>query len=247
LIFVAFAYSGWNAAAYLGGEIRNPGRNIPLALLVGTLLVMGLYLALNIAYIYALAPEEMAGVLEVGAKSAASLFGENISRYFSGAIAVGLLSVLSAMILAGPRVYYAMAEDGLFFRGFAMVNDRHKTPARAIFLQAALAMGMVLTTAFDKLLLYIGFTLSLIAMLTVMGLMFLRTRHPLMERPYRTFGYPVPPLLFICGNAWIIYFSIRSRPITCAWGLATIGLGIVVYFFFRKAARTIDAQKSTKT
>jgi APA family basic amino acid/polyamine antiporter len=245
LILVAFAYSGWNAAAYLGGEIRNPGRNIPLSLLVGTLLVMGLYLALNIAYIYALPRGEIAGVLEVGAKSAAFLFGESVSRYFNGAIALGLLSVLSAMILAGPRVYYAMAQDGVFFRGFARVNKRHKTPGRAIFLQAGIAMGMVLTTAFDRLLLYIGFTLSLIAVLTVMGLMLLRFRHPRMERPYRTFGYPIPPLLFICGNAWIIYFSIRSRPITCAWGLATIALGIVVYFMFRKSTGGIDTEEST--
>jgi APA family basic amino acid/polyamine antiporter len=244
LIFVAFAYSGWNAAAYLGGEIRRPGRNIPLSLLVGTLVVMGLYLVLNVAYIYALAPEDMEGVLEVGSKSAASLFGEEVSRWFSGAIAIGLLSVLSAMILAGPRVYYAMARDGLFFHVFGKVDDRRKTPAWAVWLQAVLAMGMVLTAAFDKLLLYIGFTLSLVAMCTVIGLMLLRIRCPQVDRPYRTFGYPLSPLLFILGNAWIIYFSIRSRPITCAWGLATIALGILVYFLFhrREAPRGSPSQ-----
>ena len=232
LIFVSFAYSGWNAAAYLGGEIKNPSRNIPLALFGGTLLVMCLYLLLNVVYIYALPAKEMTGVLEVGAKSAASLFSDNISKYFSGAIAIGLLSVLSAMIMAGPRVYYAMAKDGVFFELFGKVNSLHRTPVYAIFLQAAIAIMMVITASFDKLLIYIGFTLSLCAMLTVVGMILLRIKQPALAKNYKTFGYPVTPLLFILGNLWIIYFSIKSRPVTSLFGLATLGLGILVYLSF---------------
>ena len=232
LIFVSFAYSGWNAAAYLGGEIKNPSRNIPLALFGGTLLVMCLYLLLNVVYIYALPAKEMTGVLEVGAKSAASLFSDNISKYFSGAIAIGLLSVLSAMIMAGPRVYYAMAKDGVFFELFGKVNSLHRTPVYAIFLQAAIAIMMVITASFDKLLIYIGFTLSLCAMLTVVGMILLRIKQPALATNYKTFGYPVTPLLFILGNLWIIYFSIKSRPVTSLFGLATVGLGILVYLSF---------------
>ncbi|MCK4618324.1 MAG: amino acid permease [Desulfobacterales bacterium] len=237
LIFITFAYSGWNAAAYLGGEIKNPVRNIPLALFTGTALVVCLYLLLNIVYIYALSPGEMIGVLEVGTKSAVSLFGDNISRYFSGAIALGILSVLSAMIMAGPRVYYAMSKDGVFFELFGKVNALRQTPVFAILLQAAIAIVMVITASFDKLLLYIGFTLSLCAMLTVVGMMLLRIKKPDLKRSYKTFGYPVTPLLFILGNLWIIYFCIKSRPITSLFGLGTIGLGILFYSYFRRKNR----------
>jgi APA family basic amino acid/polyamine antiporter len=232
LIFVSFAYSGWNAAAYLGGEIKRPGRNIPLALLAGTFFVMCLYLMLNIIYIYALPATEMQGVLEVGAESGIALFGNDIGHYFTGAIALGLLSVLSAMIMAGPRVYYAMSKDGIFFELFGKLNVLHRTPAYSIFLQAAVSIIMVLTASFDALLLYIGFTLSLCATLAVTGMMKLRFTKPELQREYKTIGYPLTPLLFIIGNLWIIYFSITSRPVTSLYSLVTIGLGFLVYLCF---------------
>lgn len=234
LIFVSFAYSGWNAAAYLGGEIRDPGRNLPLALVLGTALVVVLYLLLNLVYIYALPVQEMSGTLEVGAATAAALFGPDVSVVFGVAIAVGLLSVLSAMIMAGPRVYFAMAQDGLFFRRFSKVDAARGTPAPAILLQAAIAICMVLCAAYDALLIYIGFTLSLTAMMTVAGLFRLRRLHPEMERPYRTFGYPLTPLLFICGNSWIVLHTISSRPLVGMAGVATVALGMALYAPFKK-------------
>jgi len=176
LIYISFAYSGWNAVAYLGGEIKDPGRNIPLSLFAGTFLVLGLYLLLNMVYIYALPVKEMSGVLEVGKTAAVSLFGDNISRYFAAAIAIGILSAVSAMIMTGPRVYYAMSKDGVFFKLFGKIDSIHKTPAYSIFLQATLAIIMVVTSAFDKLLLYIGFTLAVFAMLTVAGMIVLRIK-----------------------------------------------------------------------
>jgi APA family basic amino acid/polyamine antiporter len=236
LIFVSFAYSGWNAAAYLGGEIKKPGKNIPLALFAGTLIVTCLYLLLNALYIYALSPQEMSGVLEVGASSAEALFGSRLGGWFTGAIALGLLSVLSAMIMAGPRVYYAMARDGVFFELFGQVNKSHRTPAHAIFLQSAIAILMVLTASFEKLLIYIGFTLSLCAALTVIGMVKLRKRQPGLQREYKTLGYPVTPLIFILGNLWIIYFSIKSQPTASLVGLGTIGLGLIVFCYFRRMA-----------
>jgi APA family basic amino acid/polyamine antiporter len=234
LIFVSFAYSGWNAAAYIGGEIKRPGRNIPLALFTGTFFVMCLYLLLNVVYIYALPTNEMSGVLEVGANAAASLFGNYISKYFAGAIAIGLLSVLSAMIMTGPRVYFAMSRDGVFFGLFGKVHGLRSTPAYAILLQACIAIVMVITASFDRLLIYIGFTLSLCAMFTVVGMILLRIRQPLLTRNYKTLGYPVTPFLFVIGNLWIIYFSIKSRPISSLFGLATIGLGLLAYLYFDK-------------
>jgi APA family basic amino acid/polyamine antiporter len=236
LIFISFAYSGWNAAAYLGGEIKRPEKNIPLALFTGAALVTGLYLLLNVVYIFALPAGQMSGTMDVGAKAASALFGVRIGRYFSGAIAVGLLSVLSAMIMAGPRVYYAMSKDGVFFRGLARVSRNHHTPAYSIFLQAAIAVAMILTASYTMLLIYIGFTLSLFAVLTVLALMIFRLRQP-SPGHYRTFGYPLTPVLFILGNMWIIYFSIRSRPMPALAGLITIGCGIAVFYGFHRRSK----------
>ncbi len=234
LIFVSFAYSGWNAAAYMGSEIKNPARNIPVALFTGTLIVLVLYLLLNVLYIYALGANQMSGVLEVGAKSAAYLFGSYIGKYFSTAIAIGILSALSAMILTGPRVYYAMSKDGVFFKIFGRVNESYSTPAFSIFLQAAIAIVMILTLSFDKLLLYIGFTLSLFSLLTVLGLVILRLEKKAPIAAYKTFGYPVTPAIFIAGNLWIVCFSLFSKPVTSIFGLITIGLGVLVYFCFSR-------------
>lgn len=233
LIFVSFAFSGWNAAAYLGGEIRKPEKTIPVALIAGTLLVTCIYLVLNLLYLYALPAAEMSGVLDIGAATAGALFDGNIGRLFSAAIAVGLLSVVSAMIMTGPRVYYAMARDGVFFQLFGRVNSLHRTPAHSILLQGGLAALLILTASFDSLLLYIGFTLSLCATLTVIGMIRLRYSRPHLNRPYRTFAYPLTPLLFIAGNLWIICFSITSKPIAALFGLGTIGAGWVVYLSFR--------------
>jgi APA family basic amino acid/polyamine antiporter len=233
LIFVSFAYSGWNAACYLGSEIKDPSKKIPLALFAGTLLVLILYLLVNAVYIYALPASQMSGTLDIGLTSASALFGANIGKYLGAAIAIGILSALSAMILTGPRVYYAMSKDGVFFELFGRVHQRYKTPAFAIFLQAALAIFYILTLSFETLLIYIGFTLALFAMLTVLGLMMLRLKQKVLVSPYKTFGYPVTPIIFILGNLWIAYFSIRSRPVASLWGLLTIGAGILVYLYFR--------------
>ena len=239
LIFVSFAYSGWNAAAYLGGEIVRPQRTIPAALLIGTALVTLLYLLLNALYLYAAPAATLAGELEIGATAAAALFGGQISRLFSGAVALGLLSVVSAMVMAGPRIYYAMAKDGVFFSLFGRLNPLHHTPASSIFLQAGIAAAMVLSASFETLLIYIGFTLSLCAMLTVVGLMRIRRRDGKQEGMYQTFGYPLTPLLFIAGNCWIIFFSVTSRPIAVLVALGTIAAGMAVYLFFAAATKKL--------
>ena len=172
LIFISFAYSGWNAAAYLGGGNQKSAQKYSAALITGTIIVMGLYLLLNVVYIYALSVEEMSGVVEVAARAGLVLFGPGISPYVAAAIASGCCQFISAMIMAGPRVYYAMAVDKAFFPSFANLTGKYETPAYAIFFQAAIAMVMVLTASFDKLLFYIGFTLSLFAVLTVAGSFF---------------------------------------------------------------------------
>ena len=230
LIFISFAYSGWNAAAYLGGEIKNPGRNIPLALFAGTIVVTLSYLALNALYVYALPIGEMSGVVEVGEKAASALFGAGTGRLLTGAIAVGILSALSAMILTGPRVYYAMSRDGAFFSRFGKVDDRRRTPVLSIALQAMISICMILTSSFETLLLYIGFTLSLFSVLTVLGLLRLRAEKKLTAGTYRTFGYPVTPLIFIVGNLLIVSMMLIDKPVTVFWGLLTIATGAAFYW-----------------
>jgi len=237
LVFISFSYSGWNAAAYLGAEIKNPARNLPLSLFWGTLSVVVFYLLLNVVFIYALPPSQMSGVLEVGAASAFALFGEGVERIFAGAITFCILSVISAMILAGPRVYYAMARDHLFFASFGQVTRRHGAPANAILLQAGIAIVMVVTSAFDKLLLYIGVTLSLFAMLTVIGMMVLRAKGLYLKSPYKTFGYPITPLFFILFNVWMIVFCIKENPMVSLYSGGTIACGVLVFFWFNQKAK----------
>lgn len=232
LIFIFFAYSGWNASAYLGGEIRRPQRNIPLSLILGTLIVTGFYLLLNAVFVYSMPADQMQGAIDVGAKSARFLFGTSVARCLSFAVALGILSAVSAMIMTGPRIYYAMSKDKVFFTALAKVSPEKKTPAYSIILQGAIACIMVITTAFEALLMYIGFTLSVFATLTVIGMMRIRRVRPDLQGVYNTFGYPVTPLLFIAGNLWIIYYLVQSRPLSVAFGLATIVAGIFVYMGF---------------
>lgn len=192
-------------------------------------MVTALYMLLNMLYIYSMPAHQMNNVLEIGAKSAAFLFGDQISRYFSAAVALGILSVLSAMIMTGPRVYYAMAKDGIFFNCFSRLDRHRHTPASSIFLQTCIAIIMVITASFNALLIYIGFTLSIFAMITIAGMMRLRKKHPEKTGGYQTFGYPFTPLVFIAGNVWIILFSIQSRPVSSLFALATIGMGLTGY------------------
>jgi len=219
LIYVMYAYSGWNAATYIGEEIKNPQRNIPLALLSGVLVIVALYLGINLLYVKALSVEEMSGVVEIGAKTAEKIFAEKLSFLFTAGITFGLLSVLSAMIIAGPRVYYAMARDGVFFKVFSKVHPEKKTPVFSIILQALIAIFMVLTSTFEALLLYIGFTLSLCASLTVLGLMKLKKK------------FIFSAFAFVLANLWMIIFTILTKPLTLLAGFLTILAGFTLYQF----------------
>lgn len=243
LILVSFSYSGWNAAAYLGGEIKRPQRNIPLSMICGTIMVTGLYLLLNSVYVYSMPVDQMKGVIDIGARSAQFLFGSHISRLFSIAVAIGILSAVSAMIMTGPRIYYAMAKDGIFFTKLGQVNPERHIPAHSIALQSSISCLIVITSTFDALLMYIGFTLSIFAMLTVIGMMRIRKTRPELICSYRTFGYPFTPLVFITGNLWIIIYMIKSRPVNALFGLATIGAGLVIYGYFALKEKKLELMK----
>ena len=240
LIFVSFAYSGWNACVYIGSEIKNAGRNIPVSIITATLFVIVIYLFLNVVYIYAVHPKEMSGVEEIGSVAATHLFGKTIGSSFAIVIAFCLLSTVSSMIMIGPRVYYAMARDQLFFKTFQNINQTRHVPSYAIILQGSISIILVLTSTFYTLLMYVGFIIAIFSSLTVLGMMILRSKYPNRPRPYRTWGYPLTPILFVIGNLWIVIFSIRNNLAAFFWGLATVAAGWLIYEYFEGRVKNIS-------
>jgi APA family basic amino acid/polyamine antiporter len=229
LVLVSFAYLGWNAAAYLAGEIKDVGRALPRSLLGGTVLVVVLYLGLNVAFLYAAPPEALAAQPEqVGAVAASALFGGTGGGAFSLLVALALSSSVSAMTMAGPQIYMAMAEDGLFFRALAR-RSRDGAPVLGIALQGGLAILMLLTSTFLALLTYVGFTLSIFAALTVVSAFVLRRREPEALRPYKVTLWPIPPLLFLALSIWMVILALLERPAISFAGLATLASGLVAY------------------
>ena len=231
LIFVMFAYSGWNAATYVAEEMENPERTLPLAMLTGTLTVAVFYLALNAAYIFALPLEDMKGVVAIGEASAGALFGPLGGNIFSAIMSVGLLSCVSAMVITGPRVYLAMAEDGCFFRGAARIHPRWGTPVQAIIYQMVAAVLLILTGTFESLIYYIGFALIFFAALAVAGLVRLRHRGDWRKLAVVNWGYPLIPFVFISTSAWMLCYTAALRPKESALGLLTVLLGAGLYFW----------------
>lgn len=237
LVYVSFAYSGWNGTAYLAGEVRRPARTIPRALCAGTLGVVLLFVGLNVMFLASAPADELSGVVEIGHVAARRLFGSRAGAVLSGVIALALVSSVSAMMLAGPRVVEAM---GKRCRRLSLLGNRSRggTPALAIMLQAGVAVLMVVTATFEVLLTYIGFTLSLVAGLTVLGVVVLRIREPGLARPYRAWGYPVTPLLFVGLSAWMVLYALVERPSVALAGLATVASGVVLYLLLGRGRST---------
>ncbi|MEQ8763338.1 MAG: amino acid permease [Planctomycetota bacterium] len=236
LIQIVFAYSGWNAATYVAGEVRSPTRTLPRSLLGGTMLVTVLYVGLNVIFLLALPLSQMKGVVEVGDVAARRLFGEAAGSALSIGITLALVSSVSAMIMSGPRVYREMGVQVpllSFIRGL----NRHGAPTRAVALQGFIAVAMIWISDFRELLFYIGFTLSLCAAFTVLGQMILRVRRPDLERPYRTTLYPLPPLLFLGFTAWMVFDGVRGNGDGVLQAGLTILLGATVYFADRWVSR----------
>jgi APA family basic amino acid/polyamine antiporter len=205
LVAVMFTYSGWNAAAYVAEEIRDPGRNVPRALALGTGVVAVLYVLLNALYLSAVPIDELAAV-EVSVLDLVGnrLFGPVGGGLMAAVAIVSLLASLSAMTLAGPRVYYAMARDGVFFRVAAAVHPRYRTPATAIVLQAAWSALLVLIAGADALVTYTGFAIVLFSGAAVMALFVLRAREPDAPRPFRAWGYPIAPGVYVAVSIVIL-------------------------------------------
>lgn len=231
LMWIMFAYSGWNASAYLGSEIKKPRRNLPASLLLGTAVVILLYLGLNVLFIYAIPPEEMKGVISVGGLAAGKLLGPGWEKFISITIAFALFSSLSAFIIIGPRVYYAMASDKLFFPFAAKVNPVTKVPTLSIWLQGAIAVVIVISGTFEHILTYMGFALGIFPILAVVGVFKLRKQQP---ENLRLPGFPVLQVLYLIVAFSILGLSLLQSPGPSLVAILTVLAGIPAYFFFKK-------------
>ncbi|NVB83343.1 MAG: amino acid permease [Kofleriaceae bacterium] len=235
LMYISFAYSGWNAAAYIAGEVEKPERNLPRSLLLGTGIVMALYVLLNVVYFYALPSATLAGptntfapIEEVGAAAATQLFGSSAGNLITTLITLALVSAVSAMVMAGPRVYAAMAADRALPHQLGWYSKRG-VPTVAVVVQGALGIVGVLVGHIDWLMRFAGFTLAIFAALTVGALFILRARG--LRGAYRTFGYPLTPLVFILMSAWIAYAQIKQNPFECLVVAGVLLVGGLVYRF----------------
>jgi APA family basic amino acid/polyamine antiporter len=233
LVLAAYSYFGWNGAAYVAGEIRDPHRTLPRALVGGAALVTALYVALNAVFLAAAPAPALAGQVEVAHVAARALFGPRGGAALSALVALALAGSVSALSMTGPRVVQAMSEDRVFIRALAHLNARG-APTRAVLLQGALAALGVATAAFEPLLIYAGFTLSLSAAVTVAGAFVLRRREPDAPRPHRALAWPWSGLGFLALSAFMTIFAIRERPRESLAGLATLVAGGVAWTIWRR-------------
>lgn len=233
LIYVTYAYSGWNAAAYISGELENPRRQLPFALILGTVCVMVIYTLLNYVFLYTVPVNELRGELEVGYLSASKIFGPQVGQFMSLVIAVLLISTISAMILAGPRVMQSMGKNISGLSVFAIAN-KNNVPYVSIVFQSLIALVLVLTSSFESLITYVSFTLNLFTFLTVAGVFVLRIRFKSIVAPYKTPLYPITPIIFLLIVFWILLNIIKEKPLESVYGLCTVLIGLLIWFLTAK-------------
>jgi APA family basic amino acid/polyamine antiporter len=232
LVPVMFTYAGWNAASYIAEEIRDPGRNVPRALAMGTVAVVLVYLLMNVIYLYAL-PVSALTQVKMGVRivdaAADTLFGSFIGNVMTLVTLLIAAGSISAMVLAGPRVYYAMARDGLFLPSAARVHPAWRTPVASIVSQGVWSGILVISGTFEQLANYTGFAIILFNAIAVTALFVLRARHPNEARPFRAWGYPYAPGLFAIVSYAIVVNALARDPLTSLTGLGIILLGIPIY------------------
>jgi basic amino acid/polyamine antiporter, APA family len=235
LLAVGFTYSGWNAASYVAEEIRDPGRNAPRAFALGTGAVIAIYLAMNALYLFVVPIAELAklegSVLDIVADR---LIGPTAGNIMGVVGLISLAASVSAMTFAGPRVYFAMARDGVFFRGAASVHPTYKTPAVSILAQTAWASALVLSAKADALINYTGFAIWLFSGIAVAALFVLRRREPNAQRPFSTWGYPVLPALYLIVAVMVIVNALYTDPGPVGAGAAIILAGVPLFYFFKR-------------
>ena len=237
LVYVMYAYSGWNASIYIIGEIREPQRTVPKALFAATLIVLILYVVLNWVFLYSTPIDAMKGQVEVALVVGKHIFGNDGGRLVGALICIGLVSAISAMIWLGPRVTKVMGEDLPLLSYFSHVSDSG-VPRAAILLQAAIVTFLIWTNSFESVLKFIQFSLTLSSFVAVLGVIVLRVKRPDLDRPYRTWGYPVTPLIFLGVTGFMLYHVLVNDTKESLAGLALLSAGLIVYFISVKLRRT---------
>lgn len=244
MIAIIFTYSGWFASAYLGSEIKNPERNLPLSLLLGTAIVGILYTLINVTYLYALPLAGLAGAVNVGQITATALFNSTIATLISVAIILAVCSSINATIMAGSRIFYAMSEDKIFWSFLKTLHHQFRTPYLAILSQTVLAVGLVCLGTFNQLLSYVAFVMVIVSAATGAAHLVLRREKPELLRPYQTWGYPMVPVLFIIVYLWIGGQIFMEKPATSLVGLSLAVSGLPFYFFWAKPNKFRQGEKT---
>jgi len=243
LVYVMYAYSGWNAATYITEEVRNPGKNVPWALLIGTIAVTLLYLLLNCVFLLTTPKSVLSGQLEVGLLAGQAIFGPIGGKIVSALISLGLIATISAMAWIGPRVTKRMAEDLPKLRLLGKTSAKG-TPYAAIILQVVIVTILVTTGTFQRVLIYTQFSLLLSSFLTVLGLIVLRIREPRLERPYKVWAYPITPIVFLAITLWMMIYVVLDKTTESLLGLMTVLAGLIIYFFTREPGQKIYSAPS---
>ncbi len=235
LIYVYYSYSGWNASAYFVSELKNPMKNLPKSLLIGTLIVTVLYLLLNYVFLYVSPVASLSGQLDVGAVAATDILGVKGGVIMSGLISLLLISTISSMVFAGPRVIQVIGEDYPTL-GFMSKKRQNGVPLTAILVQSSISLILLFTSTFEALLTYLGFVMNIFAFLTILGVFVHRRRFPKMERPYKTLGYPVIPVIFMLFVIWNVIYLFKEKTTETLIGLATLVLALGVYYLIKIVA-----------
>lgn len=234
MIAVFWAYDGWVYITFVAGEVKEPQRNLPRALILGMLLVGGVYIAINAVYLYALPMSEIAANETVAQTAAVSMFSSRVAPWLSLMVALSCFGAIGPCLMSGARVYYAMAEDGVFFRRLARVHPRWHTPVFSLVLQALWTGVLALSGKYDQLFTYVMFMMVLSYVLTVAGVFVLRRKQPHIERPYLCSGYPwLPALYVILGSAWAINAAVEKTKETLV-GTAIVLVGVPFYFYWKR-------------
>lgn len=229
LVFVMYAYSGWNASTYIIGEMHDPKRSVPRSLITATVVVLLLYVALNAVFLYTTPIAAMKGKIDVALVAGTHIFGDAGGRIVSGLICVGLISAISAMTWIGSRVTMVMGEDMSVLRIFA-TKTKKGVPAAAIWLQLVIVTVLLLTQSFEDVLNFTLFSLTLSSFVTVLGVIVARFTMPDLERPYRTWGYPLTPIIFLSVTGFMMYYLLVEKPVQSLAGLGVMLAGLVIYW-----------------
>ena len=237
LIAVFWAYDGWVYITWVAGEVKNPRRNVPLAMVIGIVVVGVIYISMNLTYMYAMPLSEVAKHETIAHSAAVVLFSPAAGAWLSATIALSCFGAMASCILSGARVYYAMARDGVFFQRMAEVHPRWRTPAFSLIGQSLWAALLTLSGRYDQLYTYVIYGMVLSYTATVVGLFVLRRKRPDIPRPYRCTGYPVVPAIYILiGAAWTLN-TILTRPVEAFWGTAIVLLGVPGYLYWKRGSK----------